>query len=90
MDRNPRPACSGISGRHGPEYAIQTTVLIGTAANGCVDATARDAAQLDYDVVIARDLTGYSDATLAASALQNLDRHFALVCQSSEILSQMA
>lgn len=69
---------------------IQTTVLVGTAANGCVDATARDAAQLDYDVVIARDLTGYSDATLAASALQNLDRHFALVSQSSEILSQMA
>ncbi len=69
---------------------IQTTVLIGTAANGCVDATARDAAQLDYDVVIARDLTGYSDATLAAAALQNLDRHFALVCQSSEIVSRMA
>lgn len=68
---------------------IQTTVLVGTAANGCVDATARDAAQLDYDVVIARDLIGYSDAALASSALQNLDRHFALVCQSSEIADRM-
>lgn len=68
---------------------IQTTVLVGTAANGCVDSTARDAAQFDYDVVIARDLTGYSDAALASAALQNLDRHFALVCQSSEITSQL-
>ncbi len=69
--------------------AIQTVVLAGTAANGCVDSTARDAAQLDYDVVIARDLTGHTDAALASAALQNLDRHFALVCESSEILSHM-
>src|SRR5690606_26901952 len=40
---------------------IQTVVLAGTAANGCVDSTARDAAQLDYDVVIAADLTGHTD-----------------------------
>lgn len=64
---------------------IQTVVLIGTAANGCVDSTARDAAQLDYDVVIAGDLTGHSDPTLAAASLKNLDRHFALVCTSDEI-----
>lgn len=69
---------------------IQTTVLVGTAANGCVDATARDAAQFDYDVVIARDLIGYTDAALAWSALQNLDRHFALVCEANEIVSRMA
>lgn len=66
---------------------IQAVVLTGTAANGCVDTTARDAAQLDYDVLIARDLTGYSDATLASAALENLDRHFAFVCSSDEIVS---
>lgn len=66
---------------------IQTVVLTGTAANGCVDTTARDAAQLDYDVVIARDLTGYSDAMLASAALENLDRHFAFVCDSGEIIA---
>ena len=66
---------------------IQAVVLTGTAANGCVDTTARDAAQLDYDVVIARDLTGYSDAALATAALENLDRHFAFVCTSDEIAS---
>ena len=69
---------------------IQTLLLTGTAANGCVDSTARDAAQLDYDVVIAHDLTGHTDAALARAALQNLDRHFALVCTSDEILSHLA
>lgn len=66
--------------------SIQTIVLTGTAANGCVDTTARDGAQMDYDVVIAQDLVGHSDATLASAALTNLDRHFALVCDSNEIL----
>ncbi|MGV8942170.1 MAG: cysteine hydrolase family protein [Lysobacter sp.] len=66
---------------------IQTIVLTGTAANGCVDTTARDGAQMDYDIVIAKDLVGYSDATLASAAITNLDRHFALVCDSSEIFS---
>ncbi|WP_222566203.1 cysteine hydrolase family protein [Novilysobacter antarcticus] len=68
---------------------VQTVVLIGTAANGCVDSTARDAAQLDYDVVIAEDLTGYTDAALASASLKNLDRHFAFVCQSTDILSHL-
>ncbi|WP_433496497.1 cysteine hydrolase family protein [Sphaerimonospora sp. CA-214678] len=64
---------------------IQTVVLLGTAANGCVDTTARDAAQREYDVVVAGDLTGHTDARLAAAALDNLDRHFAVVCSADEI-----
>ena len=68
---------------------VQTAVLIGTAANGCVDSTARDAAQLDYDVVIVEDLTGHTDAALASASLKNLDRHFAFVCQSTDVLSHM-
>src|SRR5690606_26660621 len=66
---------------------IQTVVLVGTAANGCVDTTARDAAQLEYDVVIAADLVGYTDARLAQAALDNLDRHFAFVCSSADVLA---
>ncbi len=68
---------------------VQTVVVIGTAANGFVDPTARDEAQLDYDVVIASDLTGHTDAALASAALQNLDRHFPLLCTSEEILQQL-
>lgn len=68
---------------------IQTVVLVGTAANGCVDSTARDAAQLDYDVLIPRDLTGHTDAALAQAALRNLDRHFALVCEAGAIVDRV-
>src|SRR5690606_18088292 len=35
---------------------IHTVLLVGTAANGCIDTAARDAAQLEYDVVVAADL----------------------------------
>lgn len=66
---------------------IQTVVLVGTAANACVDTTARDAAQRDFDVVIGADLVGYTDARLASAALENLDRHFAFVWSSGEILA---
>jgi ureidoacrylate peracid hydrolase len=69
---------------------IQTVVVVGTAANGCVDTTVRDAAQREYDVVLAADLVGYSDARLAAAALENLDRHFAYVCTSAEILAALS
>lgn len=68
---------------------IQTVVLVGTAANGCVDSTARDAAQMDYDVLVAADLTGHTDATLAAASLRNLDRHFAVVCRSTDIIKAL-
>ena len=68
---------------------VQTVVLAGTAANGCVDTTARDAAQLEYDVVVAADLVGYTDARLAEAALENLDRHFAFVCSSDEVLAAL-
>lgn len=70
--------------------AIDTVVLVGTAANACVDTTARDAAQRDYDVVVAADLVGYSDAGLATAALTNLDRHFAYVVPSSAVLAAAA
>lgn len=66
---------------------ISTVVLLGTAANACVDSTARDAAQLDYDVVVVRDLTGYTDPDLARFSLLNLDRHFAIVCEAADVLS---
>lgn len=66
---------------------IQTVVLVGTAANACVDTTARDAAQLDYDVVIPADLVGYTDSRLAQAALENLDRHFAYVCTAQDVLA---
>jgi ureidoacrylate peracid hydrolase len=68
---------------------IRTVIVVGTAANACVDSTVRDAAQLDYDVIVAEDLVGYTHARLAAASLENLDHHFAVVCRSAEVLAAM-
>jgi len=68
---------------------IETVVVCGTAANACVDSTARDASQLDYNVVVCADLTGYSDARLGIVSLENLDRHFAIVCDAVDVLARV-
>lgn len=69
---------------------IQVVVVVGTAANGCVDSTARDAAQLDYDVVIPRDLVGYTNSELAAAAIKNLGTHFAIVCDENAVTDRLS
>ncbi len=69
---------------------IETVVVCGTAANACVDSTVRDAAQLDYNVVVCADLTGYSDKRLGVASLENLDRHFAIVCNAADVLARVA
>lgn len=66
---------------------IETVVVCGTAANACVDSTARDASQLDYNVVVCADLTGYTDARLANASMENLDRYFAVVCDAGDVLA---
>ena len=68
---------------------IETVVVCGTAANACVGSTVRDAAQLDYNVVVCADLTGYSDARLGVVALENLDRHFAIVCNAADVQTRV-
>lgn len=56
---------------------VDTVVVVGTAVNVCVDATVRDAYMRDLHVLIARDLVGWTDESLATPALRNLGRHFA-------------
>lgn len=68
---------------------IETVVICGTAANACVDSTARDAAQLDYNVIVCADLTGYTDVRLGTVSLENLDRHFATVCNAADVLARV-
>ncbi|MEZ5566001.1 MAG: isochorismatase family cysteine hydrolase [Gammaproteobacteria bacterium] len=69
---------------------IGTVVVCGTAANACVDSTVRDASQLDYNVVVCADLTGYTDERLGTVSLENLDRHFAIVCDAADVLTRVA
>ncbi len=69
---------------------IETVVVCGTAANACVDSTVRDASQLDYNVVVCADLTGYTEPRLGTASLENLDRHFAIVCDAADVLTRVA
>jgi ureidoacrylate peracid hydrolase len=65
-------------------------VVCGTAANVCVDSTARDAYMRDYHVTVPADLVGHSRADLAASALQTLGLYFGDVVESADLLEGWA
>lgn len=69
---------------------VETVIVVGTAANVCVDSTARDAFMRDYHVFVARDLVGHTRADLAASALDNLAIYFAEVTTSDRLLARLA
>lgn len=69
---------------------VDTVVVVGTAANVCVDSTARDAFMRDFSVVVARDLVGHTRRDLAEAALENLGIYFATVCRSDEIVAHWA
>lgn len=66
-------------------------VLVGYMAHVCVSTTARDAARLGYDVIIAedcvgdRDIPGASGADVTKMVMHELADAFATVVQSSEI-----
>ncbi|EMC94033.1 hypothetical protein BAUCODRAFT_218807 [Baudoinia panamericana UAMH 10762] len=66
-------------------------VLTGYMAHVCVSTTARDAARLGYDVLIAedcvgdRDIPGASGAEVTKMVMHELNDAFATVVQSSEI-----
>jgi putative transposase len=61
MDRNPRPACSGISGRHGPEYADQDAE--GNHRNGSSSKTVLTP-EGELTLAIPRDRQGRFDPAL--------------------------
>lgn len=67
-------------------WGIRTVLVVGTTANVCVDSTVRDAAQLDYRVVVLADLVGHLRADLAEPALRNLSHYFATVVPSDPLL----
>ncbi|EME45822.1 hypothetical protein DOTSEDRAFT_71500 [Dothistroma septosporum NZE10] len=69
----------------------QKVVLTGYMAHVCVSTTARDAARLGYDVLIAedavgdRDIPGASGAEVTKMVMHELGDAFATIVQSSEI-----
>jgi len=73
-------------------HGIRTVVLLGVTSNGCVETTARDAADRDYYVVVASDCVAARDAHAALhdGAMKTLATHFAQVVPSAEIAQAWA
>ena len=66
---------------------VDTLVIAGLTTECCVDATARDACQLDYHVYVARDACAAYDAGLHAAALQSLALNCAILADTEEIVA---
>jgi nicotinamidase-related amidase len=65
---------------------VSTLVVCGVTTNICVESTAREAAEKDFDVVIASDATGEFTEQRHRNALDILEYGFATVASSDEIV----
>ncbi|MFA9432050.1 cysteine hydrolase family protein [Egicoccus sp. AB-alg2] len=62
-------------------------IVVGTAANVCVDSTVRDAFMRDFEVIVVPELVGWTDQRLGRPAIDNLGRHFATLMDADDLLS---
>lgn len=65
---------------------IQTLILTGVGTNVCVESTARDGFQMDYDIVLLSDCTGSSTEESHNRALEVLGQHFGYVVNSKNVI----
>jgi ureidoacrylate peracid hydrolase len=73
--------------RHG----IRRVILIGMLANTCVEATARFAVELGYDVTVVSDATAsFTQAEMHAALDINLPRYASAIASTSEMLDALA
>jgi len=72
--------------RHG----IRRVILIGLLANTCVEATARFAAELGYDVTVVSDaVASFTQAEMHAAFDINLPKYASAIAATSEILDAL-
>jgi nicotinamidase-related amidase len=60
--------------------------IVGLTSECCVDATAQDAVQLDWPVVVPRDATAAYDLDVNAAALHQLGLNVALLSDAGEVV----
>ncbi|MGP4011974.1 cysteine hydrolase family protein [Streptomyces sp. 4N124] len=60
--------------------------IVGLTSECCVDATAQDAVQLDWPVVVPRDATAAYDLDVNAAALHQLGLNVALLSDADEVV----
>ncbi len=68
---------------HGRDHVV----VVGTAANVCVDSTIRDAYMADLATTMPTDLVGWTRPDLAEAAIRNLGFYFCETTTSAELLS---
>ena len=68
------------------ELGIVTLIVTGVASNICVETTCRDGFMRDYYIVVPNDLAATLSEELHRGALINLERWFAAVTSSAELL----
>jgi ureidoacrylate peracid hydrolase len=64
-------------------------IMAGVAANVCVESTARDAMQLDYEVTLVADATTSPDTTLLKSTLKSIMLFFGDVRSTNEVVEEL-
>lgn len=66
--------------------SIRTLILVGVAANVCVESTARDGFMMDYHIVVPSDLTAGVNDQVKEMSLYNIGTFFGEVVKSERIL----
>lgn len=66
---------------------IKTLVLVGLAANVCVESTARDGFMRDYSIIVPRDLTEGTSEEAKKWSLFNISTFFGEVVESRDLLT---
>jgi ureidoacrylate peracid hydrolase len=67
--------------------AVETLLVTGVATNVCVETTARDAYNRNYNVVLVEDCCGAFDAGEHKATLINMRNYFGAVAASAEIIN---
>jgi nicotinamidase-related amidase len=67
------------------EVGCDWLTVVGLTTECCVQATAQDALQLDWPVLVARDATAAYDAVVHEAALAQLALNIAVLCDSDEV-----
>jgi ureidoacrylate peracid hydrolase len=68
---------------------IETLLFTGTVTNVCVETTARDGFNLDYNVILVEDCCGAYFPEEHVSTLTNISKYFGIVADSKTIMEIM-
>jgi len=71
------------------QAGVRTVVLTGVLSHVCVDATARDAFALDYEVVVVRDAVAGADEQLHRAVLKNLEETVGAVVSGAQVIDAL-